>query len=179
MASQLGEFLTGLHDYPVERAREAGVPMKRDLVRIWRERCREQLSRIGTLSVDPGRIGRFLDDHLPPHFEGTPCLVHNDLWAEHILVDCRSGEAVAIIDWGDAAISDPAVDFAPLQAWYGEDWLVKVLGCYSGARDGGLILRTRYLAACLAVHNIVLGREHGISQWVKCGERALRLLFAD
>ena len=83
-----------------------------------------------------------------------------------------------IIDWGDAAISDPAVDFACLYTWYGEKWLEDVLAHYSGTPDTEIISRSRYLATCLAIHIITLGQDLGRIQWIKDGQEALRLIFA-
>ena len=82
-----------------------------------------------------------------------------------------------IIDWGDAAISDPAVDFAGLYTWYGEKWLEHVLAYYSRTPDTEIISRSRYLATCLAIHNIILGQDLGRPQWIKAGQEALRLVF--
>jgi aminoglycoside phosphotransferase (APT) family kinase protein len=44
-----------------------------------------------------------------------PALVHCDLGPSHLL--CRDGRLVGVIDWADAKIGDPAVDYA---------WLVNV-----------------------------------------------------
>ena len=178
VAQQLGLFLTRLHAYPVERAREAGVPERSDLVAHWRNKSREQLNRIVDLNVDPSNLRRYLENDVPLSFEGASRLVHNDLWAEHILVDPRSGSVSGIIDWGDAAISDPAVDFAALYTWHGEKWLEHVLAYYSGTPDTEIISRSRYLATCLAIHNITLGQDIGRPQWIKAGQEALRLIFA-
>jgi macrolide phosphotransferase len=115
---------------------------------------------------------------VPLSFEGASRLVHNDLWAEHILVDLRSGYVSGIIDWGDAAISDPAIDFAGLYTWYGESWLESVLESYPGTLDSEVISRARYLATCLAIHNITLGQDLGRPQWIKAGQEALRLVFS-
>ena len=179
VAQQLGLFLTKLHAYPVERAREAGVPERSGLVAHWRKKSIEQLNGIDALNVDPSNLRRYLENNLPLPFEGASRLVHNDLWAEHILVDPRSGTVSGIIDWGDAAISDPAVDFAGLYAWYGEKWLEDVLAYYSKTSDAEIITRSRYLATCLAIHNITLGQDLGRPQWIKAGQEALRLIFAD
>ena len=178
VARQLGLFLTRLHAYPVDKAREAGVPERSDLVAHWRNKSREQLNRIVDLNVDPSNLRRYLENDVPLSFEGASRLVHNDLWAEHILVDPRSGSVSGIIDWGDAAISDPAVDFAGLYTWYGEKWLEHVLAYYSRTPDTEIISRSRYLATCLAIHNITLGQDLGRSQWIKAGQEALRLIFA-
>ncbi len=39
----------------------------------------------------------------------TPCFVHQDLHAENVLVD--EADKPVFIDWGDAGMGDPAVDF--------------------------------------------------------------------
>lgn len=71
VARQLGLFLTRLHTYPVERAREAGVPERSDLVAYWRNRSIEQLSRIDALNVDPNNLRRYPVNDVPLSFEGT------------------------------------------------------------------------------------------------------------
>jgi len=178
VARQLGVFLARLHTYPVDKAREAGVPEKRDLVVQWRYRSLEQLRRLDGLNVNPGLLRRYLENDTPVSFEGAASLVHNDLWAEHILVDSRSGRVSGIIDWGDTVIGDPAIDFACLYAWYGESWLENVLVHYTGKLDAEVISRSRYLATCLAIHNITLGRDMGRVEWVEAGYAALQLAFA-
>ena len=178
VARQLGLFLTRLHDYPVDKAREAGVPERSDLVAYWRNKSLQQLNGIVDLNVDRSNLLRYLENDVPLSFEGEPRLVHNDLWAEHIIVDPLSGSVSGIIDWGDAVISDPAVDFAGLYTWYGEEWLEQVLAYYSGTPDTEIISRSRYLATCLAIHNITLGQDIGRPQWIEAGQEALQLIFA-
>ena len=39
-----------------------------------------------------------------------PCVTHSDLGAEHLLV--RAGKLVGVIDWGDARLGDPALDYS-------------------------------------------------------------------
>jgi aminoglycoside phosphotransferase (APT) family kinase protein len=38
------------------------------------------------------------------------CVIHSDLGAEHLLV--REGKLVGVIDWGDARLGDPALDYS-------------------------------------------------------------------
>jgi aminoglycoside phosphotransferase (APT) family kinase protein len=49
-----------------------------------------------------------------------PALVHCDLGPSHLL--CRDGELVGVIDWGDAKIGDPAIDYAWLLNVPFPDW---------------------------------------------------------
>jgi aminoglycoside phosphotransferase (APT) family kinase protein len=178
IARQLGVFLTRLHTYPVDKAREAGVQEERDLVVHLRDRSREQLRKLDGLNMNLDLLHRYLENDSPVSFEGAASLVHNDLWAEHILVDGPSNGVSGIIDWGDIVIGDPAIDFACLYAWYGESWLENVLAHYTGKLDAEVISRSRYLAACLAIHNITLGRDMDRIQWVEAGYAALQLVLA-
>jgi aminoglycoside phosphotransferase (APT) family kinase protein len=120
VARQLGIFLERLHTYPLDKAREAGVLEKRDLVALWRDKSREQLSRLVDPNVNRDLLRRYLENKTLLTFDGTLSLVHGDLWAEHILVDAHSGVVSGIIDWGDTFMGDPAIDFACLYTWYGE-----------------------------------------------------------
>lgn len=111
------------------------MPERNDLVAHWRNKSIEQLNGIDALNVDQNNLRRYLENDVPLFFEGAPKLVHNDLWAEHILVDPRSGSVSGIIDWGDAVISDPAVDFASV-------YLVRRE--VVGGRSGVLLQYTRH-----------------------------------
>ncbi|WP_017586330.1 phosphotransferase family protein [Nocardiopsis ganjiahuensis] len=64
---------------------------------------------------------------LPP--DPAPTLVHGDLAPQNLLVsttDDRTGALTALVDWGDAALADPATDFAKLPP----HWLPPVLSAY-------------------------------------------------
>ncbi|MCP4539290.1 MAG: phosphotransferase [Chloroflexi bacterium] len=178
VARQLGVFLTRLHTFPVDKAREAGVPEARDMVVRWRAKSREQLQGLDGLRVNLGLLHRYLENETPVSFKCAASLVHNDLWAEHILIDGRSGKVSGIIDWADTVIGDPAIDFACLYTWYGERWLENVLAHYTGELDAEVIPRSRYLAMCVAIHCITLGRDLGRVQWVEAGHTALQWVFA-
>ncbi len=178
VARQLGLFLDKLHTYPVDRAREAGVSVQSDLMAHWHDRAFEELNRSVDLNIDIHDLRRYLENGVSSPFGDAPRLVHNDLWAEHILVDLRSGGVSGIIDWGDAVIGDPALDFACLYTWRGESWLESVLESYPGTLDSEVISRARYLATCQAIHCITLGRDLLHLPWIKAGQEALRLVFA-
>ena len=50
----------------------------------------------------------------------TPVLLHADLGPEHLLV--RDGRLAGVIDWGDARLGDPALDYAWLLTGPFADW---------------------------------------------------------
>ena len=64
----------------------------------------------------------------PPRHPGT-ALIHGDLWYENLLVDADSGALVAILDFEDAHLGDPATDLAP-QRQLGEPFAAAVLDAY-------------------------------------------------
>jgi aminoglycoside phosphotransferase (APT) family kinase protein len=78
---------------------------------------------------------------VPPSANRT--LIHGDLGAEHVFVD--AGRITGVIDWGDAAIGDPAVDHGRLM------------------RDLGVDLgeRARMYAVCTALEDLAFGLETG------------------
>lgn len=177
VARQLGLFLAELHIYPVERAERAGVPREKDSLVQWRDESLARLDGIADLPVDKQDLSIYLENDLPEHSH-LRRLVHTDLWAEHILIDPHTCGVSGIIDWGDAAIGDPAVDHAAVYAWRGEQGLGDVLTHYSGTFDPDIIGRARYLATCLAIRNISLGQELGHELWISAGQKALRWAFA-
>lgn len=176
VARELGAFLARLHMYPAGLARNAGVPEVQDLVAYWRGKALGQLQALDGLPVNPDLLRRYLESEIPAPFEGPASLVHSDLWALHILIDSQSGRVSGIIDWADAIVGDPAIDFACLCTWYGESWLESVLANYSGDLDAGIIPRSQYLATCLAIHCITLGRDLGRGQWIEDGYAALQFI---
>jgi aminoglycoside phosphotransferase (APT) family kinase protein len=150
-----------------------------DMVAHWRNRAFEGLKTIVDSEVSTHRLQRYLESNSPSRYEGTLRLVHNDLWPEHVLFNPHSGSVNGIIDWGDTAIGDPAVDFAGLYTWYGESWMKCVLEFYPGALDSEVISRARYLATCLAIHSIALGQACSRLQWIEAGRKVLRWVFAE
>jgi aminoglycoside phosphotransferase (APT) family kinase protein len=52
---------------------------------------------------------------IPPTVSCTPCLVHNDFAPGNILV--RNGQVVAVIDWDNAVIEAPHLDFVKMKYW--------------------------------------------------------------
>jgi aminoglycoside 2''-phosphotransferase len=50
-----------------------------------------------------------------------PVLIHMDLWLNHILCDPHKATLTGVIDWGDATIGDPVLDFVGLDSKWGRD----------------------------------------------------------
>jgi hypothetical protein len=111
-------FLDALHALDV-----SVLPLdSQDWVDAYRGQCAE-FERLVFPLLDEDERGRaerlFSEVETLVGFE--PALLHADLGPEHLLV--RSGELSGVIDWGDARLGDPALDYAwllngPFAGWH-------------------------------------------------------------
>jgi aminoglycoside phosphotransferase (APT) family kinase protein len=112
--AELGRFLSALHAFPVERARELGVAgHDRGWHAHYDEFAHGLLGRVGGMLGDDRpraeeMISAYLDE--PANFTFEPRLIHADLAPEHVLA--RGEELTGVIDWSDTIIGDPGLDFA-------------------------------------------------------------------
>ncbi|KHL19565.1 UNVERIFIED_CONTAM: hypothetical protein LK11_01120 [Mumia flava] len=99
---------------------------------------------------------------------------HNDLGIEHVLVDAADGgdaRVTGIIDWSDAAITDPAVDVGRLLRDLGRDSLARAMRVYSahGGDPDTVAPRAGFYAACGLLEDLAFGLAHGRREYVeKC-----------
>lgn len=159
-AEALGRFIRQVHAVPrvlVERL----VPCDPADPQDW----------LQDLRGDPGLIDR-LTEELPA---ATTSLVlcHADLGAEHLLSDGK--ELTGVIDWSDAAITDPALDFARIYRDFGPSALEAALEAYGDLP--GAFPRIRFFARCAALEDIDWGRTTGDERYVRAGTTALSWLF--
>lgn len=112
----LGHLIRELHAFPAERAVELGVPLfdggglRNDRVRHYEAVIRRVFPLV---ACEPrSYIERVYEAYLnkPECFDFQPVLVHSDL-AVNTLIDPATGRLCGLIDFGDAAVSDPALDF--------------------------------------------------------------------
>jgi aminoglycoside phosphotransferase (APT) family kinase protein len=152
-------FLDALHAVDVE-----AVPARRP---DWLETYREQASEfrrlvLPLLDPDERALGEALLAEVETLAGFRPALTHSDVAANHLLV--REGRLVGVIDWGDARVGDPALDYAWLLNGPFPDWDV----------EDELRRRARFyhrLAPWFDVHyGVVTDRP----QWVTSGLAGIR-----
>lgn len=97
----------------------------------------------------------------PPAEPVVLSFCHNDLGAEHILGDPETGEITGILDWTDAAITDPAHDLALLYRDLGPRVFERVLGAYGRPVDDGFRERAAFYARCALIEDIAYGLSTG------------------
>ena len=110
-------FLEALHAFD-----PAGLPVERlDWVEAYRDQCAE-FERLVFPSFDQDRHpeARRLFAETETLVDFKPVLLHADLGPEHLLV--RDGRLAGVIDWGDARVGDPALDYAWLLNGPFADW---------------------------------------------------------
>jgi aminoglycoside phosphotransferase (APT) family kinase protein len=152
-------FLEALHAIDI-----AAVPAPRpDWLETYREQT-EEFRRVALplLDSDERAAGeaRLAEIETLTGFE--PALTHSDLGSSHLLV--RDGKLAGVIDWGDARVGDPAIDYAwllnvPFPDWEVDDELRRRALVYHG------------LEPWLWVHYGVFTNQPG---WVESGLRGVR-----
>ena len=156
LARQLGEFFTRLHAFPSARAEALGIP-EGDL---WAERYRPMLEHcwplLGPRSAAwlDATIERFLAEGGTA--DAPRVLIHGDIAARHLLLDDDAALA-GVIDFGDALIADPALDFAGLLNEHSWSFMERVLAHYGGEVDPQLRRRARFFIAVAPLYSVRYG----------------------
>lgn len=179
IAVALGRFLGALHALPV--ARMGGlVEVDDEPAAVWLEEAAEIYSEIGEAvpAVHRGAVEAFLSAPPPPGGHDR-VFSHNDMGIEHVLVDPATGTVTGIIDWSDAAITDPACDFGLLYRDLGPDALDLALRGYeAGPREAGKIkARAGFYARCGLLEDMAYGLQEGHAKYLDKCLPALRWLF--
>lgn len=174
LPARLGAFLGALHAFPVERAVARGVAPGSwfEWVAGWRRFWARLAAAVPAFDARVARIIRateeaFLDELIAA--ERPVTLVHHDLALEHILVDPDAGRIAGVIDWGDAAIGDPAIDFAALAPACDGPALAALLAAYERPRDDGFLRRARSYARLAPFHPLSFGLHTGDTGMVARG----------
>ena len=161
LAAQVGRAIASLHELPDSLVSDAGLPhYDSETYRLRRLAEVDEAARTGHVPV--GLLRRWehaLEDVRLWRFRATP--VHGDLAAEHVLV--ADGEVVAIIDWSDARVADPADDLAWLLSSAPENSLDAILEAYA-------LARTERSDAHLAARAL-LASELAVARWLLHGVR--------
>ncbi|GAA2372610.1 phosphotransferase family protein [Dactylosporangium salmoneum] len=136
------EALRALHAEPVERF--AGlVHTDADGPGGWLEEARELAA-----AVELPEAAWFLEA-APPAPADRLVVSHNDLGAEHVLVDPATGAVTGLIDWSDAAVCDPAYDYG---------LLLRDLGPDAPPIPAELAERAWFYARCGLIEDLAYGR---------------------
>ncbi|WP_187414614.1 phosphotransferase family protein [Nonomuraea sp. PA05] len=122
-------------------------------------------------------VERFLHDD-PPDEPPSLRFCHNDLGAEHVLVDPATSTITGIIDWTDAAITDPAHDFALLYRDLGPQVFELTLEHYEFTVTGEDRERILFYARCALIEDLAYGLSTGPRHYADAALAHLPWTFA-
>lgn len=165
LAAELGKFLTSIHGILIARVHQFANLDVASLSEYLSEATEFYDGMKQKFSVAQQRaVEAFFDEPLPD-VAYTAVLCHNDLSVDHILVDPSTWRATAIIDWTDAAITDPAYDFALIYRDLGPEALDAALGSYTSKENDGNEMRERaiFVARCKVFEDLNYGMTHSMT----------------
>lgn len=158
LAEEIAHFLNKLHSIPPSELVDLDLLVEDKSPADWLAHSYPYFEK--TKYLIPAKyhysIKIFFDTTAPTQIV-IPVLCHNDLGIEHILIE--NDHVSAIIDWGGAAIADPACDFARLYRDLGPDLLAQVLAKYNIAAGNKINLRARamFYGRCLIFEDLYCG----------------------
>lgn len=177
LADQLAMLITEIHRFPVHQAMKLKVPKinwHREYVEFY-SRVRDKafpLMNEALLEKAVSVWEGFLDDE--DNFWFEPVFIHRDLSGDaHILCNPRRAEITGIIDWEDASIGDPAIDFTGVYGDCGKDFTKRVLAKYGGKVDETFWERTIFYYKIGAFHEIAYGQLINDDAHIKNGLKHL------
>jgi aminoglycoside phosphotransferase (APT) family kinase protein len=116
----------------------------------------------------------------PPAQTRAAAFCHNDLGAEHVLVDVEANAVTGVVDWTDAAIADAACDLAPIYRDLGPGVFELTLDHYEGDWDDADRERAVFYARCKLLEDIAYGlRTSGARIYAVSGLAHLAWTFVD
>ena len=169
IAQQLGSFLTTVHSFPIEKAKQLGI-QQIDSFDSWQKRL-TKIKKDVFPHIDENEqqwiitlFKNFLKTIAKVPIKSV--LTHSDIMPEHIIVDPEVHTLSGIIDFGDIEIGDPAYDFTFL-ARYGQNFLNECYRSYGLPRDEMFEKRRQLYEDRLVVtnleHSLELGNKERIA----------------
>ena len=97
------------------------------------------------------------------------------MWRASTLLLAPPDRLLGVIDWGDVALGDPAVDFAGAQYLGGSSLLASAIAAAGCSGDEAMVARARFHAALRAVEDIHYGLGAALPAYVRSGLRLFDL----
>lgn len=166
LIADLAAALRALHAFPRERAVAAGLPARdwAGWVAHWeRFVARTLTDPEGRLTPETRIWAAALGERLLAELrraERPVAVLHHDLALEHLLVSADGSCLAGIIDWGDLALGDPALDFVGIARNCPVATLDALLAAY-GSTDDRFRARIALYGAVIPFHLLGYGLELG------------------
>ncbi|MBZ9713084.1 phosphotransferase family protein [Deinococcus multiflagellatus] len=164
----LGQFLGALHGLP---AAAVVLPTDHDPSGgDWQDAALADLKVAEAAGLLPDAARWRAVVQAPPPLAVPLVPIHGDFAAEHVLLD-RAGQPCGVLDWADAALGDPARDWAGLIHWAKPELLRAALLVSPQTLD--LLRRAAWYATCRALGDLAYGAAQGQPAYILAGHRAL------
>ncbi|MEV5497122.1 phosphotransferase [Nonomuraea fuscirosea] len=179
LAGPLGGFLSAIHGAEPARMEELAPPDAYPLPTLLQdaELDYRDVERHVPEHQRP-LVERFLRQH-PPAEPGPPRFCHNDLGAEHLLVDADGVTITGVIDWTDAAITDPAHDFALIYRDLGPEVFELTVAHYEFEVTEEDRARILFHARCALIEDLAYGVSIGPRHYAEAALAHLPRTFAS
>lgn len=128
----LAQFFAELHQFPLEQVQDCGL--RGGGVEFWVQLYQRRFEQIQAAVFShlseamQQRARQRWETYMARHalLPFTPTLIHRDLWLHHLLCDPKQGTLSGVIDWGEVAIGDPALDFMGLYVRWGRERIEEI-----------------------------------------------------
>jgi aminoglycoside phosphotransferase (APT) family kinase protein len=173
----LGRFLAAVHAAPLAQMAQLAGPDEVPMT-DWRDEAAENYATVRTMipATRRGPAEAFVAAP-PPDRGSTIVFCHNDLGIEHVLAVPGTGAITGVIDWGDAALADPARDFGLLYRDLGPAVLTAALASYRTDDPAAFRQRAVFYARCSLWEDLAYGAQAGRSAYTGKSLAALDWLF--
>lgn len=172
VASELGGILRAVHSVDTGDIREAiGNHAFGGWKQYWRDEHEHIARSLGSVG---DKLPMGTEEHLGSVMDAIFGLdyeekfIHGDFGGWNILYDIHAGMITGIIDWGSAAIGDPAYDFAELAYDYGKGFAERVLTHY-GTVDRSIMERAETYLGVAGFLDIAHGVDCGSTSFIRNG----------
>lgn len=149
------EALVELHGIHHDLARDAGIRVKQpsEARASLREKMNEVKRVFGVSGAPWDRWQKWLADDTfwPAH----SALVHGDLHPGHILVS-ENGKVTGLLDWTEAEVADPAIDFTVFYMLFGDSGLTDFIQRYEKAGGNVWPRMHEHIAEMTSVYPVIL-----------------------
>ena len=179
LGSVLGRVIAALAMVPVERVASV-VPVDDAPHEEYVDEAAALVRDLGAaLPADRrGAVLRFLSA-TPPRQPPTLVLCHHDLGAENLLVDPDDLRITGVLDWSDAAITDPALDLGLVLRDLGRAGFEHAVAAVTatGIPLGDVVERAEFHARVRALEDLAFGVEHDLARYRDNALRAIGQVF--
>lgn len=144
LATDVADAYTRLHTVDASRVSRTPDGWEDDTWEHWRTHNPEDVEELAALlpaDVRERALPFILGAVDPPPPAPSRVLVHNDIGADHVLVDPSTGRLTGLIDWSDAMVGDAVLDFVGLIQIGGWDFVRSVVTRYGREIDDAFVTR--------------------------------------